>query len=99
MRAIYSERHDVLLESLQRNCGGWLKPIPSFAGVHLAAVADQRCDIQEIATRALDAGIRLQTFSSASAAETPKSGLALGFGLIKTRDITPAIAVLAQCRQ
>jgi GntR family transcriptional regulator/MocR family aminotransferase len=99
MRAIYSDRHDILLESLQRNCGSWLKPIPSFAGVHLAAVADQRCDIQEIAARALDAGIRLQTFSSTGAAETPKSGLAFGFGLIKTRDIKPAIAALAQCRQ
>jgi GntR family transcriptional regulator/MocR family aminotransferase len=99
MRAIYGERHDVLLESLQRNCGGWLKPIPSFAGVHLAAVADQQSDIQEIATRALDAGIWLQPFSSASVTETPKSGLAFGFGLIKTRDIKPAIAALAQCRQ
>jgi len=98
MRAVYSERHDVLFESLQRICAGWLKPIPSFAGVHLAAIADRRLDIQEIATKALNAGIRLQTFSSASATETSRSGLAFGFGLIRTKDIKPAIAALAQCR-
>ena len=97
MRAIYGERHDVLIESLQRNCGSWLKPIPSFAGVHLAAVADQRCDVQKIATRALNAGIRLQTFSSAIAADMPKTGLAFGFGLIKTKEIAPAVTALAQC--
>ena len=98
MRAVYSERHDVLIKSLQRNCGSWLKPIPSFAGVHLAAVADRRYDIQEIAKRALNAGIRLQTFSSAAAAVSPKSGVAFGFGLIKTKDIASAVTALAQCR-
>lgn len=97
MRAVYSERHDVLIGSLQRNCGSWLKPIPSFAGVHLAAVADQRCDIQGIAKRALNAGIRLQTFSSAAAEDKPKAGVAFGFGLIKTKDIMPAVTALAQC--
>src|SRR5262249_51928163 len=37
MRKIYGERHAALLRALARHCGDRLRPIPSLAGVHLAA--------------------------------------------------------------
>ncbi len=37
MRPIYAERRDALLEGLRRELGAWLQPIPSEAGLHLAA--------------------------------------------------------------
>jgi GntR family transcriptional regulator / MocR family aminotransferase len=37
MRPIYAERRDALLDGLHRELSPWLQPIPSEAGLHLAA--------------------------------------------------------------
>ena len=37
MRPIYAERREALLDGLHRALGEWLQPIPSEAGLHLAA--------------------------------------------------------------
>jgi DNA-binding transcriptional MocR family regulator len=39
MRDVYQQRRRLLLESLHDKLGEWLQPIPSFYGMHIAAVS------------------------------------------------------------
>src|SRR4051794_36658180 len=48
MRAIYSQRRRVLLDGLP----GWLHPIPSFAGLHIAALIKRSRDARDLIERA-----------------------------------------------
>ena len=49
MRDIYKQRRELLLELLQDKLNEWLHPIPSFYGMHIAALADPGVDLEAVA--------------------------------------------------
>jgi GntR family transcriptional regulator/MocR family aminotransferase len=94
LRAIYAERRDVLLAGLQRELGAWLEPLPSEAGLHLAArIRDPRQ-----ATRLLALAKRHLPGAQGTveyALEPPeRPALAIGYGTIDAGEIPAALSAM-----
>jgi GntR family transcriptional regulator/MocR family aminotransferase len=100
MQAVYAARRRALLDGLQRDLGAWLQPIPSEAGLHLAARIREPALAGTIIAQA-----RLHTPGTQSIAEyalaasPPQPALAFGYGAIDATDIAPALARLRQALQ
>jgi GntR family transcriptional regulator/MocR family aminotransferase len=91
MRPLYAQRREALLDGLRRELGEWLEPIPSEAGLHLAArirtparaptilQAAQRClpGVESTADYAMTRGI--------------EPALAFGYGVIDASEIAVAL--------
>jgi GntR family transcriptional regulator/MocR family aminotransferase len=91
MRPIYAARREALLDGLQRQLGAWLEPIPSEAGLHLAA----RIRTPELAAT-IFAQARLhvpgaQSIAEYSLASPDRPALAFGYGVIDADDIATAL--------
>jgi GntR family transcriptional regulator/MocR family aminotransferase len=91
MRPIYAARREALLDGLRRQLGAWLEPIPSEAGLHLAA----RIRTPELAAT-IFAQARLhvpgaQSIAEYSLASPDRPALAFGYGVIDADDIATAL--------
>lgn len=91
MRSIYATRREALLDGLQRELGAWLEPIPSEAGLHLAA----RIRAPELAS-AIIAKARRHTPGAQSIAEyalapPERPAIGFGYGVIDASEILPAL--------
>ena len=87
-------RREALLDGLHRELGAWLEPIPSEAGLHLAA----RIRTPELALTII-AKARRHTPGAQSIAEyamTPpeRPALAFGYGVIDASEILAALVRL-----
>ncbi|HZH10715.1 MAG TPA: PLP-dependent aminotransferase family protein [Microvirga sp.] len=96
MRGIYARRRAVLLEALVRHGGGLLEPIPSEAGLHLAAWLAAPQDAEAIVARAAADGVAVEPLGRYTVAGSGRSGLALGYGACPTERIDEAIARLVR---
>lgn len=90
MRGIYAERRNALLEALRSELGEWLEPIPSEAGMHLAA---RICDPRQAA--AIMAAVREHAPGAQSTQEyamgrLARPAVAFGYGVIDPSDIRVA---------
>ena len=63
MRHIYKQRRHLLLTSLAADLGKWLEPIPSFYGMHVAAVARTAMDLDRVAETLLAQHLKIHTLS------------------------------------
>jgi GntR family transcriptional regulator/MocR family aminotransferase len=94
MRPIYSARRDALLEGLHRELDAWMEPIPSEAGLHLAArIRDPR----RMAT--IMASVRRHTpgaqSTAAYAMHAPhRPAVTFGYGVIDAQAIPAALRSL-----
>jgi GntR family transcriptional regulator/MocR family aminotransferase len=94
MRPIYGRRREVLLDGLRSELGHWLQPIPSEAGLHLAA----RIRVPERAATII-AKARQFTPGAQSTAEyaikaPSEPAIAFGYGVIDANEIKPALVQL-----
>lgn len=94
MRKIYAERHDVLLDALTRHCREWLRPLPAVAGLHVAAELEAPLKAGDIAARAAELDIHVETLERYAYRKSRPSGFVFGYGLIDAPDIEPAISKL-----
>ncbi|HEY7611055.1 MAG TPA: PLP-dependent aminotransferase family protein [Alphaproteobacteria bacterium] len=96
MRRVYAERRAILLKALAHHCPGRIVPIPSEAGMHIAArlAGDLRADA--VAARAAAAGIGVQSLGAYFNAKPARNGLAFGFGMIQAERIDEGIRRLAE---
>ena len=95
MRRVYDKRREVLLGALERDFSEWLEPIPSLAGLHLAAFARRTIDIDAIVERAKLQGVgvtSLRTFHVDG--KSARRGLVFGYGAIDERGIGAGLARL-----
>ena len=91
MRGLYAERRAALLEGL-RDLSPWLTPIPSEAGMHLAArlrSPGQAAKLFEIARECTPGATSSAVYAMAPPAEPV---IAFGYGVIDAGDIAPAMA-------
>jgi GntR family transcriptional regulator / MocR family aminotransferase len=99
MNRVYQERHGLVLRVLARDFTGCLEPIPSAAGLHVAALAPGASggDIAALAQRAADAGVAVQSLTRFTVGESTRAGLALGFGAVPAGEIEEGLRLLRRC--
>jgi GntR family transcriptional regulator/MocR family aminotransferase len=92
MRPIYAARREALLDGLRLHLGKWLEPIPSEAGLHLAA----RIRAPELASQIFAQARRhvpgAQSTGEYSLAPPDRPALAFGYGVIDADDIAVALS-------
>ena len=91
MRQIYGGRREVLLVGLQQHLSPWLAPVPSSAGLHLAAHATRPMDIEAVVERARMRGVGVCPLSRFRRGRDSSPGLIFGFGAVPERDITEGL--------
>jgi GntR family transcriptional regulator/MocR family aminotransferase len=96
MRSVYSQRRRRLLEGLQRDFGHWLKPVPSFAGLHVAALLQG--DAEEVVERAREIGVGIGAVGRYCVGKPDIQGLVFGYGVISERSIVEGLARLRRVR-
>jgi GntR family transcriptional regulator/MocR family aminotransferase len=92
MRSIYNQRRRLILDSLP----GWLHPIPSFAGLHIAALVKNSKNAEDLVERARDVGVGIGTVGRYSVGKLDLQGLVFGYGAIAERSITEGLKRLRQ---
>jgi GntR family transcriptional regulator/MocR family aminotransferase len=98
MRQEYFLRHSRITAALAGDLADWLEPIPSAAGLHMAAFArtGNADDMREVVRRAGAVGVGLHDLAMIRLAEG-RSGLAIGYGAIATERIDEGLRRLRGC--
>jgi GntR family transcriptional regulator/MocR family aminotransferase len=94
MRHIYKQRRQQLLTSIAKDLGKWLEPIPSFYGMHVAAVARTALDLDRIAETLLAHHLKIHTLARYYFGTPARSGLIFGYGAPDLEDIQRGVVVL-----
>jgi GntR family transcriptional regulator / MocR family aminotransferase len=99
MRAVYQQRHQQIAESLDDRFADHLKPVPSAAGLHVAATAPASTpeELQAVLGRASAAGVELLPLSMFDVGPPSQPGIVLGYGAIPTADIEEGLGRLRRC--
>jgi GntR family transcriptional regulator/MocR family aminotransferase len=94
MRPIYAARRTALLDGLRRELGAWLDPIPSEAGLHLAARIRAPARAAGVIAAARLHAPGAQSIAEYSLARPAAPALTFGYGVIDAEAIPPALAAL-----
>jgi GntR family transcriptional regulator / MocR family aminotransferase len=99
MRGVYQQRHQQIVEGLDDRFADHLKPVPSAAGLHVAATAPTSTpeELQAVLGRASAAGVELQPLSMYDVGPPSQPGIVLGYGAIPTADIAEGLRRLRRC--
>jgi len=95
MRGIYAARREALLAGL-RAFSRWIEPIPSVAGLHLSAYANDSVDAAALADIARQNDVGVSPIRNFYFGTPARQGLAFGYGAIDERSIVEACARLAR---
>jgi GntR family transcriptional regulator/MocR family aminotransferase len=91
-RRLYAERRRVLLDSLARRADGLVTPLPSDAGLHLAALLPARIPAARVVARAAGIGIGIEDLARyAASPRHAVNGLGFGFGGIATERVDEGV--------
>ena len=80
MREIYRQRRNALVAGLTRELAEWLQPVPSFYGMHVAAIAKPGIDAEAASAAASGAGVRIHTLSRYFLGQSDRTGMVFGYG-------------------
>jgi GntR family transcriptional regulator/MocR family aminotransferase len=99
MRPVYAGRRDALLAGISTELSSWLQPIPSEAGLHLAARIRDPAQADRIIAKARLHAPGAQSIAEyslpGSAASPPhQPGIVFGYGVIDEEAIAPALRQL-----
>ena len=95
MRRIYGARRQVLLDGLRAEFSRWLEPVPSVAGLHLAALAKGSVDIALVAENAPGREVGVRSVERFRAGKSGRaSGLVFGYGALDEQGILAGLARL-----
>jgi len=96
MRRVYAARREAMLDTFESTLGAWLDPVPTHAGLHLAAYAKGRLDADAIVRQAWQAGVGTYSLSRYYAGTTRRQGLVFGYGATPEREIVAGLKLLAR---
>lgn len=92
MRRVYAERRAALLEGLAQI--PWLEPVPSVAGLHLAAYTRRGVDADALEARAREQGVGIRSIRHYYVGKRGRGGLGFGLGPISRQEIEAALPIL-----
>ena len=96
MLALYAERRDALIGTIERELAGALMLGPSECGMHVASWLANDLDEEAIARRAAAAGIPIGRLSRYYFGKEKRSGLLLGFTSAPVTEIVRGVQLLAR---
>jgi GntR family transcriptional regulator/MocR family aminotransferase len=99
MRGIYKERRQLLLQSLQDKLGDWLSPIPSYYGMHVAAVVRAPLDLEAVSDALAQQHIKIHTLSRYFLGPQTQTGLVFGYGTVDLAEIRRGVSLLRKVLQ
>jgi GntR family transcriptional regulator / MocR family aminotransferase len=94
MQPVYARRRQILIDLIHRDLSRWLEPIPSAAGLHIAAALRIPLRDTSVEVAALRQGIGVRALSAFASRRSSPTGLAFGFGAINDADIAEGVAAL-----
>ncbi len=92
MREIYRERREVLVLALEQDLAPWLQPLPSFYGMHLAAIAKPNVEVEGPAAAVLEKGVKILTLSRFFLGQPDRAGMVFGYGAVDSAHIRRALS-------
>ncbi|MET0553930.1 MAG: PLP-dependent aminotransferase family protein [Vicinamibacteria bacterium] len=93
----YQARHAAIAAALEGPLAPWLRPVPSAAGLHLAAFAAPGVDVTRVAERAAARGVAVRTLSFFGDGKPAPDGLVIGYGAIPTARVDEGLRLLRDC--
>jgi len=97
MRAVYSARHDALMDAITRHFGAQVPVIGGDAGLHLTLGLGRLVDDDAVAQHAQRAGVTTRPLSLYHMRRPAAAkGLLLGYGCVREEEIAPSFAKLAR---
>jgi GntR family transcriptional regulator/MocR family aminotransferase len=99
MRDIYQQRRQLLLELAQDKLQEWLRPIPSFYGMHIAALAEPGLDLEQTSRALLQQQVKIHTLSRYSLGPQNRQGLVFGYGTVDLPEIRRGVSLLRKALQ
>jgi GntR family transcriptional regulator / MocR family aminotransferase len=99
MRALYNQRHELILEHVGRWFADVLEIVPSSLGLHLSALAPGHTagEIRALVQKASAVGVACQPLSMYASGETALAGIVLGYGAIDADRIEQGLLRLRTC--
>ena len=94
MREIYRTRRECVLSLLDKDLHEWLEPLPSFCGMHVAAVARVPRDLDAVARTLLSHQVRLHALSRYFLGPATHSGFIIGYGVADAAEISRGLSSL-----
>jgi GntR family transcriptional regulator/MocR family aminotransferase len=91
---VYGARRNALLTGLQKDFGPWLTPVPSAAGLHLAALATRGVDVESLVERAEQSGVGVRSLRRFEVGRAGRAGIVFGYGTLDERGIAEGLARL-----
>ena len=94
MLGIYKRRRQQLLDSIRGELGEWLTPIPSFYGMHIAAVAHSSVDLERVTEELLQDSVKIHSLSRYYLGPQIRRGLIFGYGTVGLNEILTGVSRL-----
>jgi GntR family transcriptional regulator/MocR family aminotransferase len=99
MRNVYRRRRQVLLDSFAQELGEWLDPIPSYYGMHIAAVARDAQDLDQVEKELLQSNVKIHAFSRYYLGPQTRKGLIFGYGAVDLPEMRQGLVSLRKALQ
>jgi len=94
MRKVYSERRELVMNSLQTHFSPWLEAIPASGGMHLTALTRESIDIDTIVHSARQRNMDVRSLRSFWADTSGPVGLVMGYGATAPEALTEGLLQL-----
>lgn len=91
MQRLYAGRRRVLVQLLATELGPWLEPLPSVAGLHIAARLNSGRSEEAVIAQAREAGVVVSALRPYYARQPAMPGLVFGYGNIDEEAIAEGI--------
>jgi len=96
MHKEYAARRNALLRHLRGPLAQWLAPVPSAAGIHMAAQVHAPLPEAELVKLAEGVGVGLYGTARMHVARPPQPGLLIGYGHVNVAEIDAGLGKLAE---
>jgi len=96
MRQVYQQRRDLLLAQLRARFARQLEPIASAYGMHISAFARGDVDVERVAQRLAQRGVKVHSLGRYYLGGDARPGLVFGYGAVDLGDIRRGMDALAE---
>jgi len=96
MRDLYRQRRQRLLQALNGDLSEWLEPIPSFYGMHVAALARSDLDFERDTRTLLLQNVKMHSLGRYYLGPNGRNGLVFGYGAVDISEIKHGLSILTK---